>query len=100
MEATKVKGFSHREPGRGKVYHGIFNVALDAYVAGTGFILNAETFRLANLIQVLVQPVDCAGVMFDWDEGTGVLKAYTANGVEALSDSLNGKTIRVMYWGF
>lgn len=100
MTATEVKRFSHREPGRGRVYHGIYNVALDAYVAGTGFTLDADAFRLKVLLQVLVQPVDCAGVMFDWDEGTGVLKAYTANGVEALSDSLDGKTARVMYWGF
>ena len=100
MALTQVARFSYRLPGRGIVKHGIYQLGLDSYNEGFGFTLDAGDFGLARLLQLSFQPVDCEGVVFDWNPSTGALKAYTANDTEAGDDSLDGMKIRIAYWGF
>ena len=100
MTLTTVEKFSLLLPGRGRVYFGIVDIALDGYVNGTGFVLSAASFNLARLVDVQVQSSDCGGVMFDWDPSSGALQAYTANGTEVANDGLDAKSARLQYWGF
>ncbi len=100
MAVTEVARFGYRLAGRGMLKHGIYALALDSYVNGTGFILSASDFGLARLVQLMIQPVNCEGVMFDWNPSTGALKAYTANATEAANDALDGMSVRITYWGF
>ncbi len=102
MTATEITRFVNKEPGRGRCYTGIFNIELSGYVKATGFTLNAATFKLSNLTQLMIQPVDCGGLwLFDWDPSTEVLTILDrADGAEIESDEADGDNIRVAYWGF
>jgi len=102
MTATEITRFVNKEPGRGRIYSGIFNILLTGYVKATGFTLDAAAFGLSKLEQVMVQPVDCAGLwLFDWDPATGVLTILdVVDGAEIESDEADGDNVRVMYWGF
>lgn len=102
MTATQVVRFVNQEPGRGKVYTGIYDILLTGYVNGTGFTLDADTFGLKVLKQLLIQPVDCGGAYsFDWNPDTCVLTIFNpATATEIANDGADGDTVRVVYWGF
>ncbi len=92
--------FSYRLPGRGVLKHGVYEMSLDGYIEGAGVTISLESFNISRLLQILLDPVDCVGVSFDWNPGTGVLRAYTAIGVEAETNELDGKKVRITYWGY
>jgi len=100
MTVTEIERFNILLPGRGRMFFGIVEIALDGYVNGTGFVLTKDTFKVRNLIQVFMQPVDLAEIHLDWNPADGVVTAYTTGGVEVINDALDGLSVRVMYWGF
>lgn len=102
MTATEIVRFTNKEPGRGRIHSGVYNILLTGYVKATGITLNAATFGLTVLKQVLVQPVDCAGLwLFDWNPADDILTILAVvDGAEIESDEADGDNIRVMYWGF
>ena len=103
MTATEIARFRNKEPGRGTIFSGIYNILLDGYVNGTGFTLDAAQFGVSKLEQLLIQPVDCAGAYtFDWDPSTEVLTIFSVGTTpaEIANDAADGDNIRVMYWGF
>jgi hypothetical protein len=100
MTATEINRFVNKEPGRGRIYSGIFNILLTGYVKATGFTLNAATFGVSKLEQLMFQAVDCPWV-FAWDPATGTLTILDGlDGAEIETNEADDDNVRVMYWGF
>lgn len=102
MTLTEIVRFRNKEPGRGTIRTGVYNCLLTGYVKGTGIALDAAAFGLTVVKQVMVQPVDCAGLwLFDWNPADGVLTILdVSDGLEIETNEADGDNARLLYFGF
>lgn len=99
---TNINRFRNKEPGRGTIKSGIYNVLLTGYVKGTGVVLDEDVIGLSDIQNLVITEIDCDGVFwFDIDPATWTITVNDpADGLEIENDGADTYNIRVMYWGF